>query len=195
MDRIRNLIISAAICLLAGCSVLQQSSNVHQPMTARPLTNTPIASGSGAIFGNSGRSLFEDRRARYVGDTLTINLVERTQASKSSNASANRASTTAVGTPVITGLPGGGIVGKISAAADSTLDFRQGRGSGQQCLHRYGYRHRDRILPERKPAGLRREIGGNQSGAGIHPVFRGGESDLRHRQQYRAVDAGGRCTG
>ena len=41
---------------------------------------------NGAIFNTaSSRPLFEDRRARLVGDTLTINIVEKTQASKKSD--------------------------------------------------------------------------------------------------------------
>lgn len=117
-----------ASLLAGGCSMLQQTTSVHQPMSARPQLAMPAANGSGAIYASNTRSLFEDRRARYVGDTLTVNLVEKTQASKSSNATANRSSSTEVGAPVIAGLPGKSLVGSISAAAESDMAF-SGRGA------------------------------------------------------------------
>ncbi|PKO81469.1 MAG: flagellar biosynthesis protein FlgH [Betaproteobacteria bacterium HGW-Betaproteobacteria-13] len=48
---------------------------------------------TGGIYQPGGlRPLFEDRRARNVGDIITINLVERNTAEKSANASATRGS-------------------------------------------------------------------------------------------------------
>lgn len=121
-----GLILGAS--LLSGCSLLQQTTNVHQPMTARPAPKPVQMEVTGSIFSANSRSLFEDRRARYVGDTLTINLVEKNQASKSSNASADRASTVAVGLPVVTGLLGKNLVANVSAAADDTQTFA-GKGA------------------------------------------------------------------
>ncbi|MBS1208820.1 MAG: flagellar biosynthesis protein FlgH [Proteobacteria bacterium] len=116
------------LILLPACSMLQQTTNVHQPMTARPVPPANVADPSGSIFGGSSRSLFEDRRARYIGDTLTINLVEKNTASKSSNASANRDSSVAVGLPVVTGLLGKSVVNKIGASADDAQTFA-GKGA------------------------------------------------------------------
>lgn len=119
--------------LLAGllgsaCSMLQQTTNVHQPMTARPVPQQTVGDNGGAIFNSYSRSLFEDRRARYVGDTLTINLVEKNTASKSSNASANKTSSVAAGTPTITGLPGKSLLNRIGVTASDTNDF-SGKGA------------------------------------------------------------------
>lgn len=118
----------ACLCavLLAGCMTTAPTA-VHQPMTARP-PSAPAQANTGAIFNANSRSLFEDRRARYVGDTLTVNLVEKTQASKSSNASANRAATIDVGTPVISGLPLKTPLNKIGVTADDTSTFA-GKGA------------------------------------------------------------------
>jgi flagellar L-ring protein precursor FlgH len=120
-------ILGCAALLLPACSMLQQTTSIHQPMTARPAPAPVAADGSGSIFRNQSRSLFEDRRARYVGDTITVNLVERTAATKSSNASTDRASTLAVGTPVISGLPGK-FLNNIGVTADDTSTFA-GRGA------------------------------------------------------------------
>lgn len=59
---------------------------------------------SGAIYQPArGLSLFEDVKARRVGDTLTIRLAERTQASKSASSDASKESSVDTGVPVIGG--------------------------------------------------------------------------------------------
>lgn len=92
------LLLSAA---LAGCDT-NPSTSVHQPMTTRPVAN-PVPPPSGSIYnaGNS-RPLFEDVRARYVGDTLTINMTEKTSATKSTNESSDRKGSAAVDIPTPT---------------------------------------------------------------------------------------------
>ena len=94
----------AALCL-SGCSLITTPTSVHQPMTARPAPPPANAGNNGSIYGAATRPLFEDRRARLVGDTLTINLVEKTQASKSANTNTARSGKTDVG------IAAGGIVG------------------------------------------------------------------------------------
>ncbi len=69
-------------CLCACTSV--PPTNVHQPMSIRPLPQNQNLAGNGSIYQNNTlRPLFEDRRARMVGDTLTILLTETTSASTS----------------------------------------------------------------------------------------------------------------
>lgn len=89
--------------LLAGCTT-NPPSNVHQPMTVRPAPVPPQAASNGSVFYAGARPLFEDRRARNVGDTLTINLVENTQASKSSNSAASKDGANSLSSNV-SGLP------------------------------------------------------------------------------------------
>ncbi len=92
--------------LLAACTTVPPT-NVHQPMTARPQYRPENAVPNGSIYqaGNS-RTLFEDRRARYVGDTMTINITETTSAATKSNTSANRSGSISASVPTISGLPG-----------------------------------------------------------------------------------------
>lgn len=56
---------------------------------------------TGSLWPQQGRALFlaEDRRARHVGDTLTIQLVERLQAEKSTGQQASRTSSRSVDLP------------------------------------------------------------------------------------------------
>ena len=97
----RNLLLwsvsGAALLMLAGCANNNiPSTNIHQPMTARPVEQDTVTARNGAIFraGQNERPLFEDRRARNVGDVLTINIVETTSASEKSSSSADHSGTT-----------------------------------------------------------------------------------------------------
>ena len=96
-----------AIAGLAGCSTVP-STNVHQPMSARPQPLPELSSQNGAIYqtGNARLALFEDRRARNVGDTLNILIEEKNTASKKSGSSASRTGSATLAVPSIFGLPG-----------------------------------------------------------------------------------------
>lgn len=85
-------LVLASICVVAfsGCSVTP-SSIVKQPTTAKPTEPSTVANSSGAIFNSKGyRPLFEDRRARYVGDILTITIAENTSATKAASSSSSK---------------------------------------------------------------------------------------------------------
>lgn len=108
LQTIRFGTIAAACAVLAGCITTSPATSVHQPMSVRPTDAAQAPPANGAIFqaGFSNRPLFEDRRARNVGDTLTINIIENTSADKKSNTTTNRSSDNAFSVPVVTGLPG-----------------------------------------------------------------------------------------
>ena len=114
---------------LAGCGTTP-SSIVQQPTTARPQALPPQTAANGAIYQTTTyRPLFEDRRARHVGDVLTIVINENTVAGK--KAASNGAKTGAVDSSIsaITNLPfkslqGVGVKAGSSASYDdkSTVD-------------------------------------------------------------------------
>lgn len=113
--------------LLAGCVTSTPPTAVHQPMTARPAARNETLPGNGAIYQASyARPLFEDRRARFVGDTIVINIVEKTQAAKKSNTGAERSQSFDVSVPTIMQLPGKSAQG-IALAADDASKF-SGKG-------------------------------------------------------------------
>ncbi len=80
-----------ALSLLAGCSVAPQ----QPPPDLPALPELPLASMTatqGSIYSAAPRLvLFEDVRARNVGDVLTVVLSERTDASKSASTATDRA--------------------------------------------------------------------------------------------------------
>jgi flagellar L-ring protein FlgH len=76
--------------LLSGCAIAPDSI-VKQPMTVKPQTTTVTTARSGAIFNNAAyRPMFEDRRPRFVGDILTINIAENTSATKAGGSSGSK---------------------------------------------------------------------------------------------------------
>jgi flagellar L-ring protein precursor FlgH len=109
-----------AVLILAGCATTVPPTAVHQPMTARPAPKVDIAPSSGAIFSvASARPLFEDRRARFVGDTLIINIQEKVQASKKSENKTTRSGAVNVSVPSVIGLPFKGVQGTTLVASDA----------------------------------------------------------------------------
>jgi flagellar L-ring protein FlgH len=97
MRLFRPLILPLSLALLGGCSTvsdfLYPRVQMDQPATpAQPqaaLAMAPAATGS--IFNSATyRPLFEDHRARLVGDTLTVQIVERVSASASSTSTVDK---------------------------------------------------------------------------------------------------------
>jgi len=127
----RSSVLSLAALLLAsGCASIYPTppTAVHQPMTARPEARAQAVPATGAIYqAAQARPLFEDRRARQVGDTITINLVERNTAQKSANANATRNGSMTAGIGPISRLPLRGLNG-LELEADAESDFA-GKGA------------------------------------------------------------------
>lgn len=86
---LKQFILMLILGLVAACSITPDSI-VKQPMTARPQAAATPAK-SGAIFNQAAyRPLFEDRRPRYVGDTVTVQIAENTTATKAGGSSASK---------------------------------------------------------------------------------------------------------
>lgn len=114
-------LLSAA--LLGGCASIDAvpPTAVHQPMSVRPDRPAAAAPANGAIYQAAAtRPLFADRRARHVGDIITINLVERNTATKNAKANATRGSSMTGGITASSRLPLGGLAGmNVEAGVDS----------------------------------------------------------------------------
>lgn len=115
--------LAAVAVLLGGCSSVPPVA-IYQPTTARPVPPPVAPGGNGAIYqaGYTNRSLFEDRRARNVGDTLMIVINEKMDASKKSSSSASRAGASDLSVPTIFGLPGKSFQGAtLSGTSNDTF--------------------------------------------------------------------------
>jgi len=130
MKLARHSIAVGLLALLSGCAAIQATppSAVHQPMSVRPEAMATALPANGAIYQTvQARPLFEDRRARRIGDTITINLVERNTAEKSANANATRNGNMSAGIGPINRLPLSGLNG-LELEADAESDFN-GKGA------------------------------------------------------------------
>lgn len=124
------LMLSIASALLAGCVTTAPSTAVHQPMTIRPEARNVAPPANGTIYNAAtARPLFEDRRARLVGDTLVINIVEKTSAAKKSDTKADRTHETSASLPTVQGLPFKTFQGTTLEAAHETKFEGSGENS------------------------------------------------------------------
>jgi len=119
--------------LLSGClSQQRRPDNAnYRPSPPPKSMATPITMG-GIYQGQASSFIFEDMKARRVGDVLTIVLSEKTNATKSATTSTTKETKTDTGTPSLLG----GIVTKggrslLSTSLDSSHEFT-GEGDSEQ---------------------------------------------------------------
>lgn len=109
-----------AAALLSACASTP-TTIVNAPMTARPLTTEQMQAvpNNGAIYQPAAfRPVFEDRRARHVGDVLTLVITERTSANKAGTATGNKSGSVSATLPgKLSGTFG---VNPLSAATTNT---------------------------------------------------------------------------
>lgn len=106
MWNLSSWIMCGVMLVLAGCAYTP-STNIHQPMTARA-SDKKAGADNGAIFqsGQNERPLYEGKRARNVGDVLTIIISETTSATGKSSSGAEHKGSISMQTPIITQIPG-----------------------------------------------------------------------------------------
>lgn len=85
------------LAVLSACAPITPSTITQHPTSARPQPVVAAPPANGAIFqAGSYRPMFEDHRARHVGDTLTIRITENSNVTKeSANASSKSGSANA----------------------------------------------------------------------------------------------------
>lgn len=116
---VRLFFLTLLVATLAGCSFVGPRVDVADTKFAPMAPAAPLpAPSNGAIFqAASYRPLFEDHRARIVGDTLTVQIVEKVSATQKSTSSVDKTGTLSAG---ITALPGVRAAAFTRAAADGT---------------------------------------------------------------------------
>lgn len=128
--RLTLLALGVVLAGLTGCAALNAPPKVDvaEPTHARPQAIAVPALNNGAIFqAASYRPLFEDHRARLVGDTITVQIVEKVSASQKSTSSIDKSGELSAS---VTALPGiaPNSFGRASAAGSSSNSF-SGKGS------------------------------------------------------------------
>ncbi len=121
--------LACALAAAAGCAPFPKVE-VREPTSARAAVPPRTTQVNGAIFQQAAfRPLFEDNRARFVGDILTININENLSATQEKKSSTSKTGTVAADNPSVR-LPIGGSLGAnlISANGTSSNTF-DGKGS------------------------------------------------------------------
>jgi len=120
------LILAAAV--LAGCSSMPKPAQVDfaEPRLAQAPAQAAARPATGSLYqAATYRPSYEDRRARQVGDTVTIRIVENVTASQKSSSTANRASSIEGSITAVPGFtfPGTAAENGTRIGASSAADF------------------------------------------------------------------------
>lgn len=119
-----------SLVVLAGCEflTLRPQVDVALPTHATPVAAPAPALNNGAIFqANQYRPLFEDHRARLVGDTLVVSIVENVTAEQTSSSTIDKTGNVTAGLSAVPLLPTS-LLSRTSATGNSTNAF-EGEGS------------------------------------------------------------------
>jgi flagellar L-ring protein precursor FlgH len=131
----RALSLLALPLLLGACVSTTPATAVHQPMSIRPEPRVAVVPTNGSIYNvASARPLFEDRRARFIGDVLTINIAETVQASKKGNTTAERSQSVTAAIPTVVGLPFKGLQGTALDASSGNKFSGKGENSSSNAF-------------------------------------------------------------
>ncbi|MEO7494024.1 MAG: flagellar basal body L-ring protein FlgH [Massilia sp.] len=124
------VLIAGVLALLAGCAATP-TTIVQGPVSSRPMLADTAPASNGAIFQAAAyRPLFEDRRARHIGDVLIINIVEKTAAVKAGASSGNKSGSVAFNAP-------GVLQGRIGASVAATGATKFADGDNQSASNTF----------------------------------------------------------
>jgi flagellar L-ring protein precursor FlgH len=142
MKKLIRLFIITSLVVLTAC-VNNQAKRDPTYAAVRPVPVAPQQKNDGAIFDVSKNvSLFEDYRARRVGDILTVKLEEKTEAEKETETTISKANNNSITNPTLFGttpefdLPGflplaNNDKNNLAFSLGSTHDFK-GAGDSDQ---------------------------------------------------------------
>jgi flagellar L-ring protein precursor FlgH len=116
------LLLLILLASMAGCATTP-TSIVQKPTTARMPQQELLPPTNGAIFQQAAyRPMFEDRRARHIGDMLTIAIVEKTSAVKAGASSGNKSGSASFNVPGLAQGRFGATIGTEAANKFSDAD-------------------------------------------------------------------------
>lgn len=121
--------VAAMLPVLPGCQLMPTVATVDMAPTepVRPYPTVKPVVNNGAIFQHAQyRPLFEDHRARLVGDTLLVQIVERVTASASSTSNIEKKGALSGAISAVPLLPAS-VLGKLGVGGESANTF-SGKG-------------------------------------------------------------------
>jgi flagellar L-ring protein FlgH len=132
MKRFYTILLSACMAFsLGACDALGPRVEFPTNLTIKPQAIViPPANPTGSIYHVATyRPMFEDRRARMVGDTITIIINEKVSSTQNNATSASKSDSASISIPIIQSLFGSGNDLKaLSGSASSSKKF-DGKGA------------------------------------------------------------------
>ncbi|MBL8325456.1 MAG: flagellar basal body L-ring protein FlgH [Rubrivivax sp.] len=124
----RAAFLACAASFLAGCAFIGPHVQVADTTPPLPEPVPAAQPAGGSIFkAVNYRPLFEDHRARLVGDTLTVQIVEKVTAVQKSTSSVDKSGSVSAGISALPGIAPNSF-GRAGAEANSANSFA-GKGA------------------------------------------------------------------
>ncbi len=117
---------------LGGCAELNPRPpvDIAQPIYALPVVVAPVTANNGSIYQSVAyRPLFEDYRARLVGDTITVQIIEKVSATQKSTSSIDKAGKLGASITALPFFSPNSFAGNRTSAAGSTTISSSGAGT------------------------------------------------------------------
>ena len=115
---------------LPGCSVIYPRVQIDETPLPAPVAAALPLPANGSLYNvSSYRPLFEDYRARLVGDALTVSIVEKVSASAKSTSSVDKSGSIDASFKAFPGVKGNSFALGRAAATGSTANTFEGKGA------------------------------------------------------------------
>ncbi|SEL44672.1 flagellar L-ring protein precursor FlgH [Roseateles sp. YR242] len=123
-----------AITLLSACSTPYPQPRVDMqpaPVVKMP-EPIPASANNGAIYQNANfRPLFEDHRARLVGDIVTVTITEKVSASQKSSSELDKTGSLAAAVTAIPGIAAGSFGAGRAEVGGTSTNKNTGKGTNE----------------------------------------------------------------
>ena len=125
-----TLVAALAALVLAGCATTP-TTITQRVAPVRAITGDLPPPSNGAIYqASTFRPMFEDRKARHIGDILTIAIVEKTAAVKAGASSGNKSGSVSAGIP-------GPLQGRFGATVAASTANKFADGDNQSASNTF----------------------------------------------------------
>ncbi len=129
-----RLAVPAAALALSACSTMYPQPRVDMqpaPVVKMP-EPIPASANNGAIYQNANyRPLFEDHRARLVGDIVTVQIVERVSATQKSSSELDKNGAIGASVSAIPGIAANSFGGGRAELTGSSSNKSTGKGTNE----------------------------------------------------------------
>ena len=127
---LRRVVSLTPLVLLFGCQAMAPKVDIADTSPVLPQAVVAPPVNNGAIFqGASYRPLFEDHRARLVGDTITVQIVEKVTATQKSTSSIDKSGGLAAGVTAIPGIAANSFTPARATLGATSSNTLAGKGS------------------------------------------------------------------